>query len=253
MSRQINFYADQVDASLLNQHILQSFPELTVIKSNRGCWEEQQPVPISSADELAHYDLILLVPDWAYDSLHYESLEKLYPGEEWASNQFIVNDELCPVLQYKTCTWNASDASVSRGRIYWDYKGAISAERQKQVEDFFLWIKKETRPVDSISRIFPHTAQAARLLLDAPKQERPNPVYSRTTVQSGSRSGHAGIYRRRDEGETARKRKDIQQSLRRQYGGQKDSLILLSNGRYRVVDLKDEAGGLHLIGEMVSS
>lgn len=253
MSRQLNFFADRVDASLLHQHILQAFPELTVIQSNRGSWEEQQPKPISSAEELSHCDLILLVPEWAYDSLRYESLEKLYPGEEWALSQFIVNDELCPVIQYNPCKWNADDASVSRGRIYWDFKGALSEEQQKQIEDLFFWIKKQTQPIDSISRIFPHAAKAARLLFDGSGQKRPNPLCFDSNAQSGSRFSHVGIYRCRDEGESARKRKDIQQSLRRQHGGQKDSLILLPNGKYRVVDLRDDTGGLHLIGEVVSS
>lgn len=158
MSKQVQFFAHPTDVDLFHCWVTDQFPDLKVIRSDRGSLSDLRPVHANAA--LQGDQQKFLVFPWATDGIVAEPIEEM-------TNCFWLNYQLSPVVEYLPCSFDRDYNRIGVGRLYWAYDGQISSDEKHDVASLFKWIIANSialGPHRGATRVFEHAARSECLL-----------------------------------------------------------------------------------------
>lgn len=180
MSRQINFFAAEIDAAAFHIWLLTEFPDMAVIFLDSALHQEAGSAPQPMSAALLGQETVCLIPAWAKDSIVYCPPDSMISLEQFDS----------PVLEYSPSVVEADKECVKVGRIYWAFRGNLKKHEKKQINSIFRWIQShsESLPMWGKWRIFPH-ARRFRWVRQWVGDPEPNPLFKSSSSETETNPG----------------------------------------------------------------
>jgi hypothetical protein len=174
VSKQINFFAHPMDTQRFHDWLLCQYPGIVFIKGKRGPMSGLSLSPLGHEAIMNSAGKLFLVFDWGKQSIVYDSLDDIYPGD------YVVDSHKSPVIEYSPSLLDEATKSLRVGRIYWAFKGSLPTEQHHEIRALFSWIRANSKPIpgDKVFRIFEFAAHHVRLLKPWAGPLETNPLYN---------------------------------------------------------------------------
>lgn len=169
MSRQINFFADEVDSAAFYAWMLGSFPGLLAITPRRGVRTDLLPVPARDCISRLR-EKILLTCEELQDKIVLADISDVYP------NSCVVDQQKSPVLELVPSVMEDQD-TVKVGRVYWAYTGTIPKAQIRFASKIFSWLRDNTVALDRVLRVFSRTSRSVKFLKPWLTERQLNPLF----------------------------------------------------------------------------